>query len=57
MITVNIRYAEADGSARAFAEEMISSGTVDAIRSEPGNIRYDYYMSFDDPDFYDTMLP
>ena len=29
---------------------MISSGTVAAIRSEPGNVRYEYYMPFDDPE-------
>ncbi len=50
MITVNIRYTGADGSARAFAEEMISTGTVDAIRAEDGNLRYEYYVPFDDPE-------
>ena len=50
MITVNLRYTGTNGSARAFAEEMISSGTVAAIRSEPGNIRYEYYTPFDDPE-------
>ena len=33
-ITVNLRYTGTDGNARKFAEEMISSGTVDAIRAE-----------------------
>ena len=50
MITVNIRYTGKDGSARAFAEEMVSSGTVEAIRAEAGNVRYEYYLSLDDPD-------
>ncbi|MBR0408412.1 MAG: antibiotic biosynthesis monooxygenase [Clostridia bacterium] len=50
MITVNLRYTGINGAARAFAEEMIASGTVDAIRSEPGNIRYEYYLPFDDPE-------
>lgn len=40
-ITVNLRYMGVDGNARKFAEEMISSGTVDAIRAEEGNLRYD----------------
>ena len=31
-ITVNLRYTGVDGNARKFAEEMISSGTVDAIQ-------------------------
>lgn len=50
MITVNIRYTGSNGSAHAFAEEMISTGTVAAIRSEPGNIRYEYYTPYDDPE-------
>lgn len=47
-ITVNLRYRGAN--ARAFAEEMTSSGTVDLIRAEAGNLRYEYYISFDDPE-------
>ena len=43
-ITVNIYYHGADGSARRFAEEMTASGTVDAIRAEPGNLRYEYFL-------------
>ena len=49
-ITVNLRYTGSNGSARAFAEEMIASGTVDAIRAEEGNLRYEYYQSLDDPE-------
>jgi len=48
MITVNLRYTGTNGSARAFAEEMISSGTVDAIRAEEGNLRYEYYIPMED---------
>ena len=47
-ITVNIYYTGENGSARKFAEEMISSGTVDAIRKENGNLRYDYFLPIDD---------
>ena len=43
-ITVNIRYTGTGGNARRFAEEMISGGTVAAIRAEAGNIKYDYYV-------------
>ena len=50
MITVNLRYKGTNGSARAFAEEMLSSGTVELIRSETGNLRYEYYQSLDDPE-------
>lgn len=49
-IVVNLRYKGKNGSARAFAEEMISSGTVAAIRAEEGNLRYEYYLSLDDPE-------
>ena len=49
-ITVNIYYTGKNGSARKFAEEMISSGTVEAIRNESGNIRYDYFYPIDDPE-------
>ena len=49
-ITVNLRYTGKDGNARKFAEEMISSGTVDAIRAEAGNLRYEYYQPLDDPE-------
>ena len=49
-ITVNLRYTGTDGNARKFAEEMVSSGTIDAIRAEEGNLRYEYYQSLDDPE-------
>ena len=49
-IIVNLRYTGTDGNARKFAEEMVSSGTIDAIRSEEGNLRYEYYQSMDDPE-------
>lgn len=47
-ITVNLYYTGKNGSARRFAEEMISSGTVAEIRNEKGNIRYDYFYPIDD---------
>ncbi len=50
MITVNLYYTGSNGSARAFAEEMVRSGTVDAIRAEEGNLRYEYYFPMDDPE-------
>ena len=45
---MNIYYHGADGSARRFAEEMTASGAVDAIRAEPGNLRYEYFAPLDD---------
>jgi quinol monooxygenase YgiN len=50
MLTVNLRYTGKDGAARRFAEEMTSSGTVAAIRAEAGNLRYEYYLSMEDPE-------
>lgn len=47
-ITVNLYYTGKNGSARAFAEEMVSSGTVAAIRAEQGNLRYEYFFPMDD---------
>lgn len=49
-ITVNIYYSGVQGRARAFAEEMLSSGVVDAIRAEEGNERYAYFLPMDDPE-------
>ena len=50
MITVNLRYTGENGAALAFAKEMTASGTVDSIRAEEGNVRYEYYISLDDPE-------
>ena len=49
-INVNLRYTGVDGNAKRLAEEMVSSGTVDAIRAEKGNLRYEYFQSLDDPE-------
>ena len=49
-ITINIRYTGINGNAEKFAQEMIASGTVDAIRKEKGNLRYEYYRPIDDPE-------
>lgn len=50
MITVNLYYKGAHGSARAFAKEMEESGIADSIRKEPGNLRYQYFAPLDDPE-------
>jgi quinol monooxygenase YgiN len=34
--------------ARKFAEEMLSSGIVDEIRAEEGNLKYEYFFPMDD---------
>ncbi len=48
MITVNLYYKGINGNARAFAEEMESSGIADAIRAEEGNLRYEYFQPIND---------
>ena len=48
--TINIYYTGKDGSARKFAEEMVSSGIVDRVRAEKGNLRYNYFFPMDDPE-------
>lgn len=48
MITVNLYYTGKNGSARRFAEEMVSSGLANAIRSEEGNLRYEYFFPMED---------
>ena len=50
MITVNLYYKGTGTNARAFAEEMESSGIADAIRREEGNLRYQYFQPLDDPE-------
>lgn len=47
-ITVNIYYSGRNGNARKFIEEMIASGVVNEIRSESGNLRYEYFFPMED---------
>ena len=48
MITVIIRYKGKNDSAKMFVNEMITLGMVDEIRSEKGNIRYEYLFPIND---------
>ena len=47
MITVIIKYSGTDGSAKKFANEMVSSRLVDRVRAEKGNLQYEYYLPID----------
>lgn len=47
-VTINIYYSGKNGNARKFANEMIESGTVNDIRAEKGNLRYEYFFPADD---------
>ena len=48
-ITVNLYYTGHNGEARKFAEEMVSTGVVERIRAEEGNLRYDYFFRWKMP--------
>lgn len=48
--TINIYYTGENGSARKFAEEMVEKGVVDRVRSEKGNLKYEYFFPMDDPE-------
>ena len=45
---MNLYYTGKEGAARKFVDEMMSSGTVDLIRKEEGNERYEYFQSIED---------
>ena len=47
-ITINIYYSGTHGNARKFAEEMLSSGIVDEIRAQEGNLKYEYFLPMND---------
>ena len=47
-VTVNIYYSGVNGNARKFAEEMVESGIVNDIRSQDGNLKYEYFFPMDD---------
>lgn len=49
MITMHLYYTGPEGNARAFAQEMESSGIADRIRQQAGNSRYQYFTPLDDP--------
>ena len=49
-LTINIYYTGENGAAKKFAEEMVSTGGVDRVRAEKGNLRYNYFFPMDDPE-------
>ena len=49
-LIINIYYTGQNGTAKQFAEEMVSSGIVDRVRAEKGNLRYNYFFPMDDPE-------
>lgn len=49
-ILMNLYYTGKNGSAKKFVVDMIRSGIVDTIRSRPGNEKYEYFFSAEDPE-------
>ena len=49
-ITMNLYYTGENGSALSFVKEMMESGTVEKIRKEKGNLRYEYFQMLSDPE-------
>ena len=49
-LVMYLYYTGENGNARRFAEEMRSSGLVDRIRAEEGNLRYQYYFPMEEPE-------
>ena len=47
-ITINIYYTGKNGNAKKFASEMESSGLIQKIRAEDGNLRYEYFYPIND---------
>lgn len=52
-LVINIYYKGENGNARQFAREMVSSGIVDRVRKEEGNLKYEYFFPMDD---YETVI-
>ena len=55
-ITVNLRYTGKGNAAIDFAKEMTECGTVEKIRAEKGNLRYEYYLPLFDDSSDKTVL-
>lgn len=47
-LTIHIYYIGTNGNAKKFAEEMTTTGIVNEIRAEEGNLKYEYYFSMND---------
>ena len=47
-LVINIYYTGINGSAKKFAQEMVSGGIVDRIRAQEGNQRYEYFFPMED---------
>lgn len=48
MIVLNVTYRMKPGMREAFLERILAEGIDEASRKEDGNLKYDYYIPFDD---------
>ena len=48
MIVLNVTYHCKPGLREAFLERILAEGVDAASRAEAGNVKYDYYLPFDD---------
>lgn len=48
VITINIYYRGTEDNLRFFINEMINNGIVDRIRKQPGNLKYEYFIPFEE---------
>ena len=48
-VVINVHYEGDDGAARAFVDDVVSEGLLEAVRSEDGCQGYEYYASLEDP--------
>lgn len=49
-LVMHLYYTGKEGSALRFAKEMEESGVAAEIRSEDGNVKYEYYPSLSNPE-------
>lgn len=49
-ILLEVHYTIAQGKREEFYKKISEAGIADASRAEKGNLKYDYYMSFDSDD-------
>ena len=50
MIIVRARYKTPEGQREAFLQKLFDEGLPQACRAEEGNLCYDYFLSYEDPD-------
>ena len=48
--SMNLYYSGENGNAKAFAEEMLPSGIVETIRQIEGCLKYEYFISLENPE-------